>query len=306
MPAAGAPLAAARPATAPGWRVRERLISLDRPVLLGVINVTPDSFSDGGDFVSPDAALRKTESLLEAGTDLIDIGGESTRPGAEPVSVADELRRMIPVVRAVRSRFPETPISVDTVKSDVARAALDEGVHAINDVSATRLDPRMAAVCAAAGAGLILMHSRGTVAEMASFAHAHYAEGVVAEVVTELAGCAVSARDAGVEAENIVLDPGIGFSKRSDHSLAVLAGVPALAALGYPVMIGVSRKRVIGEITGVSEPKERTMGTVGVNVVALASGARLFRVHDVRENRQALDAAWAVLRAGASPAANGE
>jgi dihydropteroate synthase len=164
----------------------------------------------------------------------------------------------------------------------------------------------MAAVCAAAGAGLILMHSRGTVAEMASFAHAHYAEGVVAEVVTELAGCAASARDAGVEAENIVLDPGIGFSKRSDHSLAVLAGVPALTALGYPVMIGVSRKRVIGEITGVSEPKERTMGTVGVNVVALASGARLFRVHDVRENRQALDAAWAVLRAGASPAANGE
>jgi dihydropteroate synthase len=296
----------ARLATAPAWRVRERLVPIDRPVLIGIINVTPDSFSDGGDFVSPDAALREAERLLEAGADLLDIGGESTRPGAEPVSLAEELRRTIPVVRAARSRFPETLISVDTVKSDVARAALDEGVHAINDVSATRLDARMAAVCAAAGAGLILMHSRGTVAEMASFSHAHYAAGVAAEIANELAVCAASARDAGVESECIVLDPGIGFSKRSEHSMAALAGVPALAALGYPVMVGVSRKRLIGEITGVSEPKERTMGTVGVNVVALASGARLFRVHDVRENRQALDAAWAVLRAGASPAANGE
>jgi dihydropteroate synthase len=304
MPAAGAPGAAAR--LAPAWRVRERLVPLDRPVLLGVINVTPDSFSDGGDFLSPDAALREAERLIEAGADILDIGGESTRPGAEPVSVAEELRRTIPVVRGVRSGFPEALISVDTVKSDVARAALDEGVHAINDVSATRLDARMAAVCAAAGAGLILMHSRGTVAEMASFAHAEYAAGVAAEIVSELAACAASARDAGVEAECIVLDPGIGFSKRSGHSLAALAGVPALAALGYPVMVGVSRKRLIGEITGVSEPRERTMGTVGVNVVALASGARLFRVHDVRENRQALDAAWAVLQAGGAPAANVE
>ncbi|HUF30914.1 MAG TPA: dihydropteroate synthase [Gemmatimonadaceae bacterium] len=304
MPAAGAPDAETRPATAPVWRVRERLIALDRPVLAGILNVTPDSFSDGGDFVSPDAALREAEKLLDAGADVLDIGGESTGPGAEPVSVSEELRRVLPVVRAARSRFPEAVLSVDTVKSDVARAALDEGVNVINDVSATRLDERMAAVCAAAGAGLILMHSRGTVSEMASFEHAQYPAGVTAEIVAELAACAAAARDAGVEEECIVLDPGIGFSKRSEHSLAALAGVPALAALGYPVMVGVSRKRLIGEITGVSEPRERAMGTVGVNVMALASGARMFRVHDVRGNRQALDAAWAVLRAGGG-AANG-
>jgi dihydropteroate synthase len=147
------------------------------------------------------------------------------------------------------------------------------------------------------------MHSRGTVADMASYAHAEYGADVARELTAELAGCVEGVRRAGVEAASIVLDPGLGFSKRSEHSLAALAALPTLVALGYPVMVGVSRKRLIGEITGVSEPKERVMGTVGVHVAALMRGARLFRVHDVRAHRQALDAAWAVLQAGPEPGA---
>jgi dihydropteroate synthase len=303
MPGEATERARRRLTTSPAWHVRERIVALDRPIVMGILNITPDSFSDGGDFFSPDSALRGAERLLADGADVLDVGGESTRPRAQPVAEAEELRRVIPVVRAVRSRFPEALLSVDTVKSAVARAALDEGAHIINDVSATRLDDRMAGVCAAAGAGLILMHSRGTVADMASDQRATYGPDVAGEVAVELMERVAVARGAGVKAASIVLDPGVGFSKRSDHSLAALAGLPVVVALGYPVMIGVSRKRLIGEITGVSEPKERVMGTVGVHVAALMQGAQLFRVHDVREHRQALDAAWAVLRAGSEASA---
>lgn len=282
--------------TASSWHVRGRAIALDRPFVLGILNVTPDSFSDGGDFFSIDAARAHADRLVNDGADGIDIGGESTRPGAVPVPIEDELARVIPVIHAVRERFPAVVISVDTVKSEVARAAIDAGADAINDVSGGRLDGRMAAVCAELGAGLVLMHSRGTVAEMASFAHATYGEDVAADIAAELSLRIADARAAGVEAHRIVVDPGIGFAKRTEHSLAALAGLPRLVALGFPVMVGVSRKRVIGQITGVDEPTKRVMGTVGVNVAALARGAQLFRVHDVREHRQALDAGWAVLR----------
>jgi dihydropteroate synthase len=298
MPGEAAGGAAHSLTTAPVWRVRGRIVSLERPIVMGVLNITPDSFSDGGDFFSTAAALRGAEQMLAGGADILDVGGESTRPGSAPVPEDEELRRVLPVLESLRDRFPDTILSVDTVKSAVARAALEAGAHIVNDVSATRLDARMASVCADLGAGLILMHSRGTVAEMASYELAQYGEDVVGEIVSELGERAAIARAAGVEAACIVLDPGIGFSKRGGDSLAALAGLPALAALGYSVMVGVSRKRVIGEITGVSEPKERVMGTVGVHVAALMRGARMFRVHDVREHRQALDAAWAVLRAG--------
>ena len=281
--------------TAPVWRVRGRHIALDRPIVMGVLNVTPDSFSDGGDFFSPDAALLGAERMLGEGADVLDVGGESTRPGAAAVSEAEERRRVLPVIEALRANFPDAILSVDTVKSPVARSALEAGAHIINDVSGARLDDRMPAVCAEAGAGLVLMHSRGTVADMASYTHARYGDDVAGEVASELAERAAAVRRAGVEAACIVLDPGIGFSKRTAHSLAVLAELPRLGALGYPMMVGVSRKRLIGEITGVSEPKERVMGTVGVHVAALMRGARIFRVHDVRAHRQALDAAWAVV-----------
>src|SRR5690606_25169960 len=195
--------------TAPAWRVRELRVVLDRPIIMGVLNITPDSFSDGGDFFSPQRALGGAERLLDEGADVLDIGGESTRPRAEPVSEAEELRRVIPVVRALRARFPDALLSVDTVKSAVARAALEEGAHIINDVSATRLDERMAGVCAAAGAGLILMHSRGAVRDMASYRHAEYGSDVAGEIAAELSERVEAVTRDGVEAASIVLDPGL-------------------------------------------------------------------------------------------------
>jgi len=288
-------------AAAPAWAVRDGVLVLDRPRLLGIVNVTPDSFSDGGNFFVRDAAVAHAERLAAEGADVLDVGGESTRPqGAEAVSEAEELGRVIPVVRELVRRLPQVPVSVDTVKAAVADAALAEGARIVNDVSGGRLDPRMAAVCARHGAGFVIMHSRGTVRDMATYTYAEY-DDVVGDVLTELERRAAAARAAGVAAEAIVFDPGIGFSKRSAQSLAVLAGIPRLRAAGYPILVGASRKRFIGELTGVDVAAERVAGTVGAHVAALMLGARLFRVHDVRPARQSLDVAWAVLAAGAGP-----
>jgi dihydropteroate synthase len=279
------------------WRIAGRVIVLDRPIVIGVLNVTPDSFSDGGRFAAIDAALEHAESMVAEGADIIDIGGESTRPqGATAVELTEEMWRVMPVLRELRRALPETPISVDTVKADVAAAALDAGAQIVNDVSGFRLDAKMAATCAERRAGVVLMHSRGNVSEMATYRVASY-EDVVDEVLRELRARVDAAREAGVDEECIVIDPGIGFSKRSEHSLAVLAALPKLTAWGYPVLVGVSRKRFLGEITGVTEPAERVYGTTGANVAALERGAMIFRVHDVRAARQALDVAWAIKQA---------
>lgn len=208
----------------------------------------------------------------------------------------EECRRVLPVIAGVRRRFPEAVISVDTVKAEVAERALGEGAAIVNDVSAFRLDERMAEVCARAGAGVVLMHSRGDVSDMATFAHAQYGDDVIAEVMAELVPRAIAGERVGVRREAIALDPGIGFSKRSEHSLAVLADLPQMVDAGYPVMVGVSRKRFIGELTGVRDAAERVHGTTGANVMALALGARIFRVHDVAAARQALDVGWAILQ----------
>ena len=280
-------------------RAGGRVISLDRPVVFGIVNVTPDSFSDGGRFLAPDAAIVHAARLIEEGADALDVGGESTRPqGAEPVGVAEETLRVLPVVRELARRFPETPISVDTTKSAVAAAALSEGASIVNDVSAFRLDPSMGEICASHGAAVILMHSRGGVSDMATFVHASYGEDPVGEMVGELREAVARAREAGIAPGAIVVDPGIGFAKRPAHSLRALAELPRFAALGHAVMVGVSRKRFIGEITGVTEPTERMHGTNGANVLALTRGARLFRVHEVRPARHALDVAWAIVAAG--------
>jgi dihydropteroate synthase len=286
-------------AATPGLRAGGRVISLDRPVVFGIVNVTPDSFSDGGRHFSTGAAVAHAEALLAEGADGLDIGGESTRPaGAVPVDAAEEMRRVVPVVRELARRFAGAPISVDTTKSDVAAAALDAGATIVNDVSAFRLDPRMAQICAERGAAVVLMHSRGGVADMATFAHAAYGTDPVGEMVAELARAVSAARSAGIAAEAIVVDPGIGFAKRPAESLRAIAELPRFAALGFPVMVGVSRKRFIGEITGVQEPAARVHGTTGANVAALDRGARLFRVHEAGAARQALDVAWAVRSAG--------
>jgi dihydropteroate synthase len=283
--------------TAREWVVRGRHLKLDHPFILGIINVTPDSFSDGGKFFEIDAAVAHAQRLIDEGADILDIGGESTRPrGALPIETAEEIRRVIPVLRELRLRWPEVLISVDTVKSAVATLAIDEGADVINDVSGFRLDPGMAAACAREGVGVILMHSRGRVSDMSSYVHATYGAHPTEEILAELRQCVSNGVRAGVSAERIAVDPGIGFAKRSEHSLAILAALPRLAEWGFPVVVGVSRKRFIGEITGVTEASERVMGSVGAAVMALALGARLFRVHDVRAARQSLDVAWAIER----------
>ena len=277
------------------WQLRGRSLTIDHPIVVGILNTTPDSFSDGGRFLSPATAVAHAERMLVDGADIIDIGGESTRPqGAKPVEATEEIARVVPVIRELAKTHPGAIISVDTVKSTVAAAALDAGAHIVNDVSGLRIDPRMGAVCAKYGAGVVLMHSRGTVSEMGTYKYAEYSEDPVADVLGELRLSVESAEGAGVAHGSIAVDPGVGFSKRSEHSLAMLAGLPRFAAWGFPVLVGVSRKRFIGEITGVEKADERLHGTVGAAVAALLGGAHLFRVHDVAPVRQALDVAWAV------------
>lgn len=273
---------------ATSWRTATGTLTLDRPRVVGILNVTPDSFWDGGRSGEPGAALRHAERLVDEGADVLDIGGESTRPGAVRVPEAEEVRRVAPAVRACRRAWPDLPISVDTVKAAVADAALDEGASIVNDVSGLRLDPGMAALCARRGAGLVLMHSRGGVDEMASYGMARYGEDPVGEVVAELAAAAEHARGAGVSADAIVLDPGLGFSKRTDHSIAVLRQLDRLAAPGYPLLLGPSRKRFIGEVAGGLDPEDRLPGTIAACVAGYLAGVRLFRVHDVRPVRHAL------------------
>ena len=279
------------------WRHATGALALDRPRIVGIVNVTPDSFSDGGRLATLDDARRHVDRLIAEGADVIDVGGESTRPqGAQVVDAEEERRRVVPVIQAVRREHPSIPISLDTTKAAVAYASLEAGASIVNDVSAFRLDEAMPRVCAAAGAGVVLMHSRGDVATMATYAHATYGDDPVGEVIAELRAAVGVAANAGISPDRIVLDPGVGFSKKSETSIAVLSDLQRLVALGYPVLVGVSRKRFIGEITGVAQPGERVAGTVGANVAALQRGARLFRVHDVRPSREALDVAWAILR----------
>jgi dihydropteroate synthase len=280
------------------WRTAHRTLRLDRPVIVGILNVTPDSFWDGGRHEGVDAAIRHAARLLEDGADVVDVGGESTRPGAAPIDAAAEVERVVPVIAALAQRWPDAILSVDTVKATVARAALDAGAAIINDVSALRIDPGIAAVAADAGAGLILMHSRGTVATMARYELADYGADPVGDVVAELAAAVQRARLAGVHDDAIVVDPGLGFAKRTAHSLALLAGLHRVAGLGLPVLVGPSRKRFIGEAVGGLEPELRGDGTLAACVIAFMNGARLFRVHDAGAARRALDLAQAVTAAG--------
>jgi dihydropteroate synthase len=282
-----------------------------RPTIFGILNVTPDSFSDGGNFFSSEAAIAQADRMISEGADAIDVGGESTRPGAKPVPAREELKRVLPVIRGIRSRWSDIAISIDTVKAEVAQAALAEGASIVNDVSGMSLDPEMPRICAEAGCSVVLMHSRGTVADMASYDKAVYGSDPVGEVIAELEESVQTAQRAGIHPARIAVDPGIGFSKRTGHSLAVLVELPRIVALGYPVFVGASRKRVIAELIRYTSSAgsasagttlapqsisndDRDMTTVGVNVVAFFAGARVFRVHRVRPNRLALDAAWAL------------
>jgi dihydropteroate synthase len=279
------------------WQVRGTAVPVEKPLVMGILNMTPDSFSDGGRLFSSDAdAFDHAIGLIEAGADILDIGGESTRPGALAVSEQDELKRVIPLIERFAAERPRAILSIDTVKSRVARTALEAGAHIVNDVSGLRFDPGIASVCAKLGAGLIVMHSRGgNVTELASYQHASYGD-VVPEVLAELRKRVDLARHGGVGEAQIAVDPGVGFAKGPEHSLAMLGAIERLAEWGYPVVAAVSRKRFIGDITGVRDPAARLAGTVGANVTALALGAHIFRVHDVRAAREALDVAWEIMK----------
>jgi dihydropteroate synthase len=280
------------------WQLRARTLPLDRPLVMGIVNVTPDSFSDGGQFLDPDAAVAHARALLAEGADLLDVGGESTRPqGARQVPVDEELRRVLPVVQALAMECPEAVISVDTVKAAVAEAAVEAGAHIVNDVSGMRLDSAMADVCARTGVGVVVMHSRGGVSDMATYAHAEYGD-FLDEMLGELRERVNAVERAGVRRDHIAVDPGIGFSKRPEHSLLALACLERLVAWGYPVVVGVSRKRFIGQLTGATQPAQRRDGSLGAAVAAYDRGARVFRVHDVGPTRHALDVAAAIRAAG--------
>lgn len=268
-----------------------------RPYVLGIVNVTPDSFSDGGRYATTDAAVAHGERLLAEGADALDIGGESTRPGAAPVPEAEELARVLPVIRALVARG--ALVSVDTTKSVVAAAALDAGARIINDVGMGEPPGRLGRVAAERGAAYILMHSRGSPATMASLAHY---DDPVEDVVAELAAGAEALRNAGLPPSKIILDPGIGFAKRAEQSLSLLANVARLRALGYAVCVGPSRKSFIDAAEAYapawsvspSAPEARVGGTAAAVAFAVAAGAEIVRVHDVGVMRQAARIAHAL------------
>ncbi len=275
------------------WQTARGPVALDRPTIIGIVNVTPDSFSDGGRLAGVEDALRHAERLVTEGATILDVGGESTRPDAVAVSAAVERERVIPVIDAIARRLPEIPISVDTVKAEVAEAALDAGAAIVNDVSGLRLDPRMAAMCASRGPGLIVMHSRGGVSDMASLGHAEYPTGVLVEVIAELAAALGRARLAGIQSERLVIDPGLGFGKTPEQNIELLRGVGALRVLGRPILVGPSRKRFLGTLTG-RPVEERDPATASACALAWEAGARLFRVHEPAQTRDALAIASAI------------
>jgi dihydropteroate synthase len=266
----------------PRWQIRSGDVDLSRPRIMGVINITPDSFSDGGKYLDPLAACRHAESLVRDGADLLDIGGESSRPGSDPVPQEQELERVIPVIREVISLG--VPVSVDTGKPRVAEAALEAGASIVNDVTGLA-DPTMAPLVAGAGAGLIIMHMKGTPRSMQE--DPRY-DDVTSEVGAWLQERRGTAESHGVPREAIVLDPGIGFGKRLVHNLELLARLDELVRLGSPILIGVSRKSFIEKLTGTEQPEDRVPGSLAAMIAARDGGAMLFRVHDVAATRQAL------------------
>ena len=246
------------------------------PLVMGVLNVTPDSFSDGAKFASADAAVRHAQEMIAAGADLIDVGGESTRPGAEPVAAEEQIRRVVPVIRQI-AQLPVV-FSIDTTKSSVAEAALDAGAAMVNDISAARDDAAMLPLVARRRVPVILMHMQGTPQTMQQ--NPTYGD-VMAEVMDHLKQRLQAANNAGIVTEKILLDPGIGFGKKINHNLELIRRQEELKRLGRPVVIGTSRKGFIGRITGESEPSKRLFGTAASVAWAIASGADIVRVHDV-------------------------
>ena len=268
------------------WQTSRRKLALDRPLVMGILNVTPDSFSDGGEFVSADAAVTHAEQMIADGADIIDVGGESTRPGSKQISVDQEVKRVTQVIEAI-AKHQNAPISIDTSKSEVARRAIDSGAEIINDISGLRWDERIAEVAAVSGAGLVLMHSRGTFDTM----HAQPpVDDIFDDVKSGLASSLAVARKWGVAHEQIAVDIGIGFGKTQEQNLELLANLDKLVAEfeTYPMLVGTSRKSFIGKILDDAPPSARLGGSLATALFALSMGAKIVRVHDVKETVAAI------------------
>ena len=270
---------------------RFRLELSERPHVMGILNITPDSFSDGGRYLDPDRALERAWEMVEEGADLIDIGGESSRPGAEPVSAGEELRRVVPVVRKLAAEIP-VPLSVDTVKAKVAEQALEAGARIINDISALNFDPEMAKVAARHRAPVILMHMRGDPRTMQN--NPVYSD-LIGDILDYLRKSVRKARDRGIE--QVIIDPGIGFGKTTAHNLRILRELDRFLDLGVPLLVGASRKSFIGDVLGLPV-EERLEGSLAVACWAAVKGAHIIRVHDVRQTARVLRM---IERIGAGP-----
>jgi len=262
------------------WKIKDGEIDVSETVVMGILNVTPDSFYSGSRVGSVDEALRRTEKMLKEGAKIIDVGGESTRPGSDPVSEDEEKKRVIPVILAISEKFPEAIISVDTYKSSVAREAVEAGARIINDISGGYFDPKILEVAREYGTGLILNHIRGNPKTMQ--ANPYY-EDAVKEVKEELLERVERAKKAGIEEDRICIDPGIGFGKRLEDNLKLIKYADEFVNTGYVVMYGVSRKSFIRMALGYEEPEERLYATLGVHAYLYLKGVHILRVHDVRE-----------------------
>ncbi|MEW6262054.1 MAG: dihydropteroate synthase [Thermodesulfobacteriota bacterium] len=275
------------------FRLRWGPWSLDlgtRPFIMGVINVTPDSFSDGGDCYTAEAAVAQGLRLAQAGADILDVGGQSTRPGSRGIGEAEEKARVIPVIEGLAARV-DIPLSIDTYYASVAQAALEAGAAMVNDISAGRFDPDLLRVCGRAEAPLVLMHMKGRPLDMQ--VNPVY-EDLLGEIKAFLADAVFRAEAAGVRRDRLILDPGIGFGKTFEHNLILLNRLNVLAELGRPLLVGHSRKAFIGHILGGVPPKERDVATAALAALAVYNGAHLIRVHNVELTRPAVTAAWAI------------
>ncbi len=274
------------------WEIGNRALDLSRrPLIMGILNVTPDSFSDGSLFLDPQRAVARAMEMEAEGADIIDVGGESTRPKAAPVAEAEELRRVMPVLERLVGQL-KIPVSIDTYKAAVAERALAAGAEIVNDISGLTFDERMAEVVAAARAGLAVMHIRGTPAEMQKETGYRL---LIDEIIQSLRASLARADAAGIVATRVVIDPGIGFGKSVDGNLEILARLREFAVLGRPILIGTSRKSFIGKAIG-REGGDRLFGTAATVAVALLNGASIFRVHDVKEMRDLVDMTQAIVK----------
>ncbi|HDD65036.1 MAG TPA: dihydropteroate synthase [Firmicutes bacterium] len=271
------------------WKIRDEILQIKKPLIMGILNVTPDSFYDGGRYFNLDKAIERAKEMEKEGADIIDVGGESSRPGSEPVSEEEEIRRVLPVIKTLAKEL-NIPVSCDTYKSKVAEKAIEGGAKIINDISAFRFDEKLFDIVKNSGCGYVLMHMKGTPKDMQK---SPYYEDVIGEIHRFFEEKIKFIAENGMEIERVVIDPGIGFGKRVEDNLMILKNLDKFTDFNRPILIGTSRKSFIGKILDV-DTEERMEGTISSNVYSFIKGARIFRVHDVKETKRALMIAEAI------------